>query len=497
MNSTKYKEVVKFKYNLTPSQLSVLNIPNKNIIPVKNFLDRKLEFSDKGNEVGSANYVYKSNYYFIRAKALQEDYFLPLMSSEAVITIRPQVFKNFNLKEGDLIISKDSNIGEIVILDKNYPNFTISGALYKLPITKNKFYLFAFLKHRYFREQLDLLVPKGSTIRHAKTLFLNCKIPFSNQKNADEVIKYVELLTRSIIQKEKEIRKKNQLIFDLVEQELLKNQQGNESRNENLKFNELLSNLRFDANYHCCDYKQKQFLISNYIAGAESIEKWGFKIKRGESLAVYQIGKSIYSNEFKNNFYILIKATNFSEFGTIKKLEYLGTSKKLSFLKPGDILISSTGTVGKCVLFNEPKGNWIINYNSVILRKENYSIRESAFVSCFFRFLKHWGILDYISAGGQGGSLAKKWETILIPKFPQLKQEEISLLYHNSTKNYPRNLNIEKFLEEDQEWNSKVGVLELDKSIKSQKKHLNKILDTIINDEKVKIDFIFLNREKK
>lgn len=30
-----------------------------------------------------------------------------------------------NLKEGDIIISKDSNIGEIVILDKDYPNYML------------------------------------------------------------------------------------------------------------------------------------------------------------------------------------------------------------------------------------------------------------------------------------------------------------------------------------------------------------------------------------
>ena len=45
-----------------------------------------------------------------------------------------------NLKEGDLLISKDSNIGEIVILDKDYPNHMLSSALYRLPvIEKNKY----------------------------------------------------------------------------------------------------------------------------------------------------------------------------------------------------------------------------------------------------------------------------------------------------------------------------------------------------------------------
>ena len=67
--------------------------------------------------------------------------------------------------------------------------------------------MFAFLKHKYFLNQLNLLVPQGATIRHAKTLFLNCKIPFPNQRNKDEAINYVELLTQAIINKEKKIQK--------------------------------------------------------------------------------------------------------------------------------------------------------------------------------------------------------------------------------------------------------------------------------------------------
>jgi len=346
-----YKEILDSKYKLTPSQLSILDIPNKNKILVKDLLDRKLEFSDKGNEVGSANYVYKSNYYFIRAKALQKEYFLPLLSSETAIAIRPQVFKNFNLKEGDLIISKDSNIGEAVILDKDYPNFTISGALYKLPITRNKFYFFAFSKHHYFREQLNMITPKGSTIRHAKTFFLKCEIPFPNQINANDIIRYIELLVRAIISKEKEIRRKNHFILDLIEKELLENQKESEFKFENPTFSGLLQSSRFDASYHCHDYKWKKFLISNYKNGSGPIDEWGFETKRGQNLQVSQIGKSIYSDEPKENFYTLMEPANFSEFGTVKKFEYIGNFKISSFLEAGDIVFSATGTIGKCFFF--------------------------------------------------------------------------------------------------------------------------------------------------
>lgn len=489
MSITSYKEIVNLKHNLAPSQLTILDIPNKNIVLVRDLLDRKLKFSDNGNEIGSINYISKSSHYFIRAKALQSDYFLPFTDSETAIPIRPQVFQNFSLKEGDLIISKDSNIGEAVILDKDYLNFTISGALYKLPITKKRLYLFAFLKHKYFRKQLDLLVPKGSTIRHAKTLFLDCKIPLPNQSNADDIIKYIELLTQAIINKEKELRRKNLLIFQIIEKELVDNQKVAKFRYENPKFNELLLNLRIDSGYYCLDYKQKQFLINNYKDGAEPIKDWKFQIKRGQNLQVSQIGKSIYSEKPKENFYTLIRPTNFSEFGTVERFEYLGNANKLALLEAGDIVFSAEGTIGKCVLFDNPKGNWITNIHGIVLNKKDHNIEESAFVACFLRFLRYWNILDYISVGGQGGSLAKKyWKDVLIPKFPEGKQVQIAHLYHNPV-NYVDNLDSNNFLLKDQKWNDRAGIIELDKSIKQMKESLNMILDKVIDDEKIKIDF--------
>src|SRR5436853_3135071 len=97
--TTTYKKIFDLKYNLTPSQLNVLGIPNKNTVLLKDLLDRKLRFSDKGNEIGSINYISHSSYYFIRTKALQADYFLPFLNNETAVAIRPQVFKNFNLRK--------------------------------------------------------------------------------------------------------------------------------------------------------------------------------------------------------------------------------------------------------------------------------------------------------------------------------------------------------------------------------------------------------------
>lgn len=112
-------------------------------------------------------------------------------------------------------------------------------------------------------------------------------------------------------------------------------------------------------------------------------------MKRGSSLAVCQIGKSIYLDNFKKKFYTLIRPTNFSEFGTVEKFEYFGNPKKLTLLNTGDVVFSAEGTIGKCILFDNPKEKWITNYHGMILSKKDYKIKESAFITCFLRFLRH------------------------------------------------------------------------------------------------------------
>jgi hypothetical protein len=84
--------------------------------------------------------------------------------------------------------------------------------------------------------------------------------------------------------------------------------------------------------------------------------------------------------------------------------------------------------------------------------------------------------------------LAKKyWKDILIPNFSKQKQKDIAFLYHNQI-DYPQ-LDLQIFLESDKKWNEQSGIIELDKSAKLTKKLLNEVLDKVVNDEAVEINF--------
>ena len=207
-------------YNMSSAIYAHFTMPNQRYQKVSDLLSHPLMRSDLGQEVGSLSYIERSPYRFIRTKALQEHTFLLTLTDETALPILPSDFVQMDLKKGDLLISKDSNIGEIVILDRDYPNHMLSGAIYKLPVKPEwRYYLLAMIKHNVFREQLDALVPKGATIRHAKTMFLDCKIPLPCSCE-EETVKYISVLTQAIIDKETLIRKRHTDILHIIDDEI-------------------------------------------------------------------------------------------------------------------------------------------------------------------------------------------------------------------------------------------------------------------------------------
>ncbi len=236
-----------------------------------------------------------------------------------------------------MIISKDSNIGEIVILDKDYPNYMLSGALYKLPVSEKKYYLLAFVKHNIFREQLDFMVPKGATIRHAKTMFLDCKIPMPNH-NAENTIKFVELITQAIINKERLIKERHSVIIELIEKELLENQNTQKFKFELPRLSEIEAVGRLDVARYSKEYKEFEHLIFNLQNGRFKLSEKGYSVKRGQNLQISNIGESYYSDRNIKGFYRLAVSSNFSEYSTVEKLTYIGNPNNLTKINQGEIV---------------------------------------------------------------------------------------------------------------------------------------------------------------
>lgn len=485
-----YNDIVEHDFSLSSSRHKKFEITNQNCKLVKDFLTRALSRKYLGVEVGSANYIGKSNHYFLRTKALQDHSYLPEITPETVLPIMPNCFVKMNLKAGDLIISKDSNIGEIVILDKDYPNVMLSGALYKLPVNQHKYYLLAMMKHNIFREQLDFIVPKGATIRHAKTLFLDCKIPMPSE-NTDNVIQFMENLTQAIVNKQRLIKERHQAILAAIEKELLDNQKDNIFSYDYPSINYIQENGRMDATFYSEYYKKLIFPVLNYSYGHAPLTEQGLELKPGPSLEIKLLETRIDSDYFIKGFYRLITPKQILNTGVINKERFIGTPKKIPTIEFGDILFGESGT-GRTMVYLDDCNNTINNAHAHILRpiKDKCTLDKAITIRSIMQYYKEKGITDCLTVGGNGGHLSPSYfDRVFIPNFPTEKQQEITKLYHNPITYDVKNATLDNFLELDNEFNSQAGIYELDKTAKQLQIILNQTIENIINDEVVNIAF--------
>ena len=83
---------------------------------------------------------------------------------------------------------------------------------------------------------------------------------------------------------------------------------------------------------------------------------------------------------------------------------------------------------------------------------------------------------------------------IPFPNFPEPKQKEIAILYHNPDVKYSEKISLENFQEQDEIFNQSAGIIELDRASKRIKARLDEVIDQIIKDQPVEIIFDFLNQ---
>lgn len=484
------KSILGNKFNLSPTLYQSVYIKNKNKFMLKDLLERNIKPSDKGQEVGSKNYITESTHYFIRTKALQEESFLLVENKESVIPINPKAFLKCNLTRGDILISKDSNVGESVIIEKDYNNYMLSGGIYKLPISKNKYYIYGFLKSEFFKSQLYTKISKGATIKHGKTVFLDCEIPFPNQKDSNNLIEYFETIVSTIIEKEVVINEKYNNNNKIFEEEIYSNSKYSYSHP---CLNDFIKESRLNAGYFSNKFQKHDYFVSEYDKGFEYVTDMGFKISRGQNLQVSCIGKSLYSDEKIDKFYTLILPKNLSVYGTVDKYQYLGNPKKLKTLKRGDLIFGAEGfEKGRSLVVIENLSKTITNIHGITLNCKKGNLEKSIYVKCYLDYLRSIGLIDLYAVGGNGGSLAiKYWHKIKIPKLEDDLKITICNNYYNKNNILSGNEIRSKaqFIEFDNKWNKSVGILQLSHSIYTLKHELNRIIALIRDDEKVIVDY--------
>lgn len=487
-----YKDL-RAKQSLSPSSYKTFLIANKTTKRIRDLISEKAQ---KGQEVGSSSYISKSNFYFLRNKALQASCFVPALHDvECMVPILPNSFKDLKLKKGDILLSKDANVGETAYLHEDLPYCMISGGLVRLRFPEQiGHYVFAFMKSDFFKEQVYLMTARGATIRHAKSLWLDAVIPLLNGPNKDEVIEFVGHMTKAVIRKEVEIERKYNKIIALIDKEL-KGNQGPGTFTYNMpSLKELQQTRRINASIYSMDFKHNIFHIENYKHGSKTLQDLGFKPKRGPNLAVSVIGRSIYSEEPKSNFYELIEPMDITDFMTVRRFRWLGNKTEIPCLRKSDILFGAEGNIGKVYVFCDDVNNTITNYHGMSINTDDTkTLWENIFIGCFLSYLKEERVFEKIAVGGQGGSVGKeKLLRLKIPDFPPANKEEIAKYYYNPMSYDEEKLNASFFEEEDTRVTRDAGISQLDKQLKAIRRILNGIIERVIWDKEVEISFDFL-----
>ena len=466
---------------LSSSLHKQINVANENYLPLRSLLSRELNRNDLGKEVGSINYVSGSNFFFTKTKALQAYSFLPVLNSESTESIMPQAFVDHNLKAGDIILSKDSNIGETVILDKDYPNYMLSGALYKLPLNESdKFYILAFIKHRYYREQLNRLVPKGATLRHAGTKFLDCNIPFP-VNNKETIVNYVSNITKKIVEIEIEIKKRDSEINDIIETELNKNQHTSTIYNfSHATYSKLTIGKRLDTGVYSDTFQRITHLLTNYKGGVFYVD--ADKLRSGSTPQIRDI------SNYSEGCLRWITPTNCSDWGFIQTHEKISTPTKNNLNEDAVLLINRTSRGGKgeyvgIGTFYDYNTYGDGHHNQGIYRITGYSKELLVFITTFMNTKM---MRKYCSALSVGSKMKEiKSEQFLSIPIPVLDSKVLKRVYKLFyTEDFDRS--IENILSLQ---THNVGLFHLSVAESILTQYLNSVLDMIIDN----IDFNIVN----
>ncbi|MCX6901862.1 MAG: hypothetical protein NT105_24535 [Verrucomicrobia bacterium] len=449
-----------------------------------------------GKEVGSLAYVRNSPCSFIRTKALQPHSLLTQLKGGAVAPITPRAFKaaiernpEREVFEGDVLYARGGNVGEVAFAYQ-CGTATLSGHMLRLRFATQPLYCFAFLKHDVckLQQRSDVAGSIAALDNFKLETLLDCRIPFPNQRGADDVIAYVAALTEAIVEKEKAIRARNDEIHGLIEAELTASQTGS-FRYEYPMRDEIAGLGRFDAAIYSHEYKSKIARIRNYRRGYRTPSAAGFTITPGPSLEIKLLQTRLDSETPKPGFYQLLIPANISEYGTMDAVTWLGTARKLPLLHAGDILFGEAGfhKGRSIVLIDEPE-RATTNAHGLYARRSDGDLAQSIFFRCIFNWYRSQRLIDLMAVGGSGGHFSPDYfDFVLIPNFPEPLQQEIAGFYHNPVPPPVREATLANFVAWHREWNEGLGIWELDRELKALQRTLAAVQEQIIEGRTVTV----------
>lgn len=478
--STRYSIIKQKRYSLGAFSYRKVDSKNQNIQTLENLIiDKKKWF-----EPWSDAYIPFSDSYFVRISEMEDLSFTFTITNQTNRIVPPEKSRQI-IKKWDICYQTASNVGNVCLYD--WPDAYYNSHIIRLN-TEKRWYVFAFLKSAFCRNQVEVWWSIKWVDNFTEDFLLDTRIPFPTIKNhphPEKVEEYVSLLVQNMIDKEEQIRRRNDQIDELIERELRENQKQKIFTYRLPRLSELKKEGRLDAWYYGEKYKKEDAYFESYSWWYSDIFSLGYEISRWQNLQVSNIGESWYFDGYKKWSYRLLLSKYFAN-RIIERFSYIWNKCELKTIKKWDIIFSCRWEMWRAYYFPEEIENTITNIDNVHIIATSRSIEERAYLFCMLWFLKKQWILDSIACTGSWAPSFTKYqfEKLKIPNFPESKQQEIAKLYYNPI---PENtdLILENYLEREKIRNSEVGIFQLNMEIFALREKLEEIVDAIVMEREI------------
>ena len=309
----------------------------------------------------------------------------------------------------------------------------------------------------------------------------------TSQEEPQKIERLVSLITQNIINKEEQIKAKNKKIDELIERELKENQNPKNSFKYSYpKISEIKLEARLDTGIYEREFKEINFLITNYKGGFLSIGSIKNTFVSGSTPEIY-----LPSTEDDDYWWIAVADIEWGLF--YKKIINIRLKESIkNTLKDGDILITRKGaTVGKMNLFFQTLyKKAFVNEDIKVLRLD-LPMYKKIFLGMFLKnFYGQKQLLNHGSKGTKQGLTNPNILDVIAPNFSDLKQQEIAKEYYfQIDKN--QNLTLENYLQKETARNQQIGIFQLNMEIFTLRKKLEEIIDKIINETPIEINLTY------
>lgn len=469
----------KVRTSFCPKDYRVIEFTNTNLIKLSDLISDNFQ----GQEIGSDAYFKKSSYRFLKTVNITDKIIIDETSIEYCIPVGTR-----KPKQGNIFIVKDgagSGLGEVCYyhLDNKKGYDCISAGVLSIDVRiEHRFYVLGILKSQHFKDFVNLNTPEGSTIRHSKKIALEYFITFptvKNNKRPDDIQRYLSLLVQNLIDKEIQFNNKNSLIDNIIQSELENNQKTTKFKFAYPRINEIKKEQRTDTILYTDKYKRLEFLVTNYKNGYFNIPETA--IRPGKTPDDYY-----YTNYKADNTFEWVTPKNLAQRRLTFKT-YLHTKQK-PITKKYSLIFSGIRYVGNCWFVEDDQFQIFCNQNTLVINHSEKA-EEQLFIMCYFSsqigkslqlMQRVFGIVPIL--------YSKDFAKIPMPNFPNETQKKIATEYYNKI-SPDKNLTLENYLEKEKNRNSKIGIFQLNQEIIELKKKIEFVVDKIIKEEKIEIEF--------